>query len=182
MDGSWFVCTVCCQDNCCGWCFFSGFHWPHGFCPVRPILSFVSGIVHLKMAGGGGRKKQYQRQMMWYWCFAHCVNILLSFWRYVQMYFYSMVCVNMSQFEPKPTRKGDIICKVTMYPQLTSTISILYIWLEPGIRSYIKHGNRGTSSPDWVSHLFGFSWNVHPWRLPPCNTVRFKTQHKRFDL
>lgn len=38
-----------------------------------------------------------------------------------------MVCVNMRQLEPKPKRKGDIICKVTMYPQLTSTISILYI-------------------------------------------------------
>lgn len=113
------------------------------------------------------KKKQYQLQMVWYWWFAHCVNILLSFWRYVQMYFYSMVCVNMSQLEPKPKRKGDIICKVTMYSQLTTTISILYIWLEPGIRSYIKHGNCGTSSPDWVSHLFGFSLNVHPWRLFP---------------
>lgn len=31
-----------------------------------------------------------------------------------------MVCVDMSQLEPKQKRKSDIICKVTLYSQLNS--------------------------------------------------------------
>lgn len=55
------------------------------------------------------KKKQYQLQTVWYWWFAHCVNILISFWQYEQMYFYSNgLCGHELTWTKTTTKKKKI--------------------------------------------------------------------------
>lgn len=95
------------------------------FCPVKQQdqYVFVSEFVNSTWV----KKKQYRLNSV--------VLMVCTLCKYLNIFFDSMrrcisiqpVYMDISQLEPKQKRKCDIICKVTLYSQLISPISILYI-------------------------------------------------------